>query len=156
MTDMASSAWHCRWAEVGLLVPTAIPCWWRLARPKQLSMAVTARVIWLCACVRYWPDHGLVFECVTCFYCCFIKRCRQLLTALEVETRTSDCKRDTKDKITWLPEVCSSWYCPKNTLIKVPKIYLFAHVMEKTVRKFGCSFTLKISKILRRLDRIFE
>ena len=20
------------------------------------------------ACVRYWPDHGLVFECVTCFY----------------------------------------------------------------------------------------
>ena len=22
-------------------------------------MAVTARVIWLCACVRYWPDHGV-------------------------------------------------------------------------------------------------
>ena len=21
-----------------------------------------------CACVRYWPDRGLVFECVTCFY----------------------------------------------------------------------------------------
>ena len=34
-------------------------------------MAVTARVIWLCACVRYWPDRGLVFECVTCFYCFF-------------------------------------------------------------------------------------
>ena len=23
--------------------------------PKQLSMAATTRVIWLCACVRYWP-----------------------------------------------------------------------------------------------------
>ena len=30
-------------------------------------MAATARVIWLCACVRYWLDRGLVFECVTCF-----------------------------------------------------------------------------------------
>ena len=29
------------------------------------------RVIWLCACVRYWPDRGLMFECVTCFYCSF-------------------------------------------------------------------------------------
>ena len=35
-------------------------------------MAATARVIWLCACVRYWPDRGLVFECVTCFYRCYI------------------------------------------------------------------------------------
>ena len=52
--------------------PTVTPCWWGLTRPKQLSMAATARVIWLCACVRYWPDRGLVFECVTCFYCCFI------------------------------------------------------------------------------------
>ena len=30
-------------------------------------MAATARVIWLCACVRYWPYRALVFECVTCF-----------------------------------------------------------------------------------------
>ena len=52
--------------------PTAMPCWWWLTRPKQLSMATTAWVIWLCACVRYRPDHGLVFECVTCFHCCFI------------------------------------------------------------------------------------
>ena len=29
-------------------------------------------MIWLCACVRHWPDRGLVFECVTCFYCCYI------------------------------------------------------------------------------------
>ena len=37
-------------------------------------MAATARVIWLCACVRYCPDRGLVFECVTCVYCCFSKK----------------------------------------------------------------------------------
>ena len=36
-----------------------------------LSMAVIARVIWLCAGERYWPDRGLVSECVTCFYCLF-------------------------------------------------------------------------------------
>ena len=34
-------------------------------------MAATAWVIWLYACVRYLPDRGLVFEFVTCFYCCF-------------------------------------------------------------------------------------
>ena len=38
--------------------------------PRQLSMAATALVIWLCACVSYWP--GLVLECVTCSYCCYI------------------------------------------------------------------------------------
>ena len=27
----------------------------------------TARVIWLCACARYWPGRGLVSECVTCY-----------------------------------------------------------------------------------------
>ena len=32
-------------------------------RAKQLSMAATARVIWLCACVRYWPGRGLVYVC---------------------------------------------------------------------------------------------
>ena len=29
----------------------------------QLSMAATARVIWLCACVRYCPGRGLVYVC---------------------------------------------------------------------------------------------
>ena len=42
-----------------------MPCWWGLKRPKQLSMAATAWVIWLCACVRYWPDRGLVFNPLT-------------------------------------------------------------------------------------------
>ena len=37
--------------------------------PKQLFMAVNAPVIWLCEWVRYWPDRGLVFECVPCFRC---------------------------------------------------------------------------------------
>ena len=30
-------------------------------RAKQLSMTATARVIWLCACVRYWPGRELVY-----------------------------------------------------------------------------------------------
>ena len=34
-------------------------------------MAATARLMWLCACLRYWPDGELVFECATCFYCFF-------------------------------------------------------------------------------------
>ena len=29
-------------------------------RAKQLSMAATAGVIWLCACVRKWPYRGVV------------------------------------------------------------------------------------------------
>ena len=33
--------------------PMAMPCWWaQTAGRKQVSMAATARVIWLCACVR--------------------------------------------------------------------------------------------------------
>ena len=39
-------------------------------RPKQLSMAATARVIWLCACVRYWPYRGAVL-CYPCSLKCF-------------------------------------------------------------------------------------
>ena len=33
-------------------------------RPKQLALstAATARVIWLCSCVRYWADRGLVLS----------------------------------------------------------------------------------------------
>ena len=34
-----------------------MPCWWALMKQKQLSMAV--QVIWLCACVRYWPYCGV-------------------------------------------------------------------------------------------------
>ena len=44
---------------------TAMPCWWGLTRLKQLPMAATAWLIWLCACVSYRPDCGLVFECLT-------------------------------------------------------------------------------------------
>ena len=32
-------------------------------KAKPLSMAATARVIWLCVCVRYWPGRGLVYVC---------------------------------------------------------------------------------------------
>ena len=29
-------------------------------------MATTTRVIWLCACVRYWLGRGLVYVCPLC------------------------------------------------------------------------------------------
>ena len=31
------------------------------------------------AIVRYWPDRGLVFECVTCFYCCYVIQATKML-----------------------------------------------------------------------------
>ena len=43
--------------------PTAMPCWWAAVRAKQLSMTTSTSVIWLCACVRYWPGLGLVYVC---------------------------------------------------------------------------------------------
>ena len=36
---------------------------------KLLSMAATARLIWLCACVRYWPGRGLVYVCPLLYVC---------------------------------------------------------------------------------------
>ena len=37
-----------------------MPWWWApILGAKQLSMASTAGVIWLCACVRYWPYRGV-------------------------------------------------------------------------------------------------
>ena len=38
-----------------LIDPTATPGGWAPIRANQLSMAATAWVIWLCACIRYWP-----------------------------------------------------------------------------------------------------
>ena len=43
--------------------PTAMPCWWAPIRARQLLMAATAGVIWLCACVRYRPGRGLMYVC---------------------------------------------------------------------------------------------
>ena len=34
-----------------------------MARTKPLSMAATAGVIWLCACVRYWLYRGVGSVC---------------------------------------------------------------------------------------------
>ena len=42
---------------------------WPMRTITELFLVITARVIWQYACVRQWPYRGLVFECVTCFYC---------------------------------------------------------------------------------------
>ena len=57
---------------IGLLVLFLLDGFAILMRPDKAETAVhgcPARVIWLCAYVRYWPDRGLVSECVTCFNC---------------------------------------------------------------------------------------
>ena len=44
-----------------LIDPTVTPCWWAPIKTKQLSMA---GVIWMCACVRYWP-YRVVGTCAS-------------------------------------------------------------------------------------------
>ena len=46
--------------------PTAMPCLWDLIRAKQQSMAATAWVIWLCACLRFGQAVGW-WMCAPCF-----------------------------------------------------------------------------------------
>ena len=36
-----------------------MPCWLVLTRTEQLYIAATARVIWLCTCVRCWPYRSV-------------------------------------------------------------------------------------------------
>ena len=46
-----------------------MPCWWVLTRTKQLSMAATAGVTWLCACVRYCRPRGWCLSVSFAFSC---------------------------------------------------------------------------------------
>ena len=66
-----------------IFCPTAELCWWGLTRPKQLSMAATARVIWLSACVRLWVDvracHLLSLS--TCVYLSTVKLIKALFVS---------------------------------------------------------------------------
>ena len=66
---LGSSAW-----------PGARPCWWVPMRTKQLSMAAnTTGVIWLCACVRYWPYRG-VGTCVSVLKLVWLKQLSRYLS----------------------------------------------------------------------------
>ena len=42
---------------------TALPRCRAPVRAKQLSVAATAREIWLIACMRYWPGRRLLYRC---------------------------------------------------------------------------------------------
>ena len=59
--------------------PPALPRWWARIRAKQLSVAATARVIWLCAYVRYWPSRGLACMCPLLYVC-------TILSAIELSS----------------------------------------------------------------------
>ena len=53
--------------------PTAMPCD-ESTRTKQLSMAATARVIWLCACVRYCRPRGWCLSVSLAFSCFYLSQ----------------------------------------------------------------------------------
>ena len=57
--SLSRIAYNCRVSP--FIGPKAIIWWWATIRAKQLSMATNAWVIWLCACVKYWPGRGLVY-----------------------------------------------------------------------------------------------
>ena len=60
--------------------PGSMPCWWVLMRMKQLSLAVTTTgVIWLCACLRYWPYRG-VGTCVSVLKLVLLKQLSRYLS----------------------------------------------------------------------------
>ena len=69
-----------------------------VTRPKQLSMSATARVISLCSRLRYRPDLGLVFKCVTfiVFFCTFFgifSLTIFIVSAILIECHTSSARR---------------------------------------------------------------
>ena len=72
--------------------PTAMPSWWAPIRAKQLSMAATARVIWLCTCVRYCPDRGLVYVCPLLEVCLTVRRSDRITKSyLDKHLLKADC-----------------------------------------------------------------
>ena len=58
----------CSQASLSLAFIVAVYMRKVLARPWVGVRVCHLLLLWLCACVRCWPDRGLVFECVTCFY----------------------------------------------------------------------------------------
>ena len=83
-----------------LLLPDGYPMLMRptVIRPKQLSIAATALVISLCSRLRYRPDLGLVFECVTfiVFFCTFFgifSLTIFIVSAILIECHTSSARR---------------------------------------------------------------
>ena len=54
-------------AHPEMVAPRALVFGPLVKRNEDSGNEIAVRVIWMCACVRYRPDRGLVFECVTCF-----------------------------------------------------------------------------------------
>ena len=102
-------------------------------RAKQLSMAAPARVLWLYACVRYWPGRGLVYVC-GCAPCFILKSLpwscnnikiiiiysiyRALIPngpkALYIKKKINFDDQGTPNSLIW---VCCHWWVPVVTLV---------------------------------------
>ena len=98
-----------------------MPCRWGLTRPKKLSMAATAWVIWLCKCISYWPHCGVVFECVTCLKCFFLLLMFSVVASSSISDRTRENKqRGSRD---WGRRVAPSYFSfPHPNLSLLPQI----------------------------------
>ena len=95
---------------------------WAPRRAKQLSMAATAGVIWLCACVRYWPYRrvgtcasvqliGIVsksliqFKRLACLNFWFFKYCVDSLRADEIKLWWTPSAKQRRNPCSGLPAV---------------------------------------------------
>ena len=66
----ASSPWHSCWAEIGLRALCSLSFTAEASLKHPYSKAAASHNTCGRCCmrkVRYWPDHGSVCECVTCF-----------------------------------------------------------------------------------------
>ena len=91
-----------------------MPCWWVLTRTTQLSMAATARVIWLCACVRYCRPRGWCLSVSLAFFVIYLfiyytltSHSLCLFRYGEVDRALSEEEELTK--ISWTPRIFSEW-----------------------------------------------
>jgi len=78
------------WGQRSFVIPSeclVVPCWWVLTRTKQLFVAATAWMKWLCACVRYWL-YSRVVLCDHCFQMVYFNTtyCSLLDCSLRVKT----------------------------------------------------------------------
>ena len=64
---------------------------------------------WLCGCIRYWPRRGLVFECVTCFYCLLYNKHLVWVNILWIKLTKSSADVTSKSTISANPACFAIW-----------------------------------------------
>lgn len=127
-----------------------------LMRPNKAKTAAhgchqPGDMIWLCASVRYWPDRGLLLECVTSLFivpnvCQFLwkKKKKNRVTPLQVAENWTAHLLNKDSKTDGPPSLCSGplppmlsdhscrWYQRLNGefLFNIRKIYLIKDFLK--------------------------